>query len=149
MQNAPAQGQPGRKNITAIRRCSLPRATKPRPPPHGATNSHNHVEVVAVFKWRLNNHHAACNAHGVRIGPTSTTNFCQHRRGADCTLFETPPAILILRVSNHANKMTEMIVQRNTYLCGAIIALANTVQATKGAKEFVPCEYRMSALIAG
>ena len=54
------------------------------PPAGWPTNSHNHVKVVAVFKRRLDNHHAACDAHGVRIGPTSATNFCQHRR--DCTL---------------------------------------------------------------
>ena len=88
-----------------MRRGSLPRATKPRPTPDRATDSHNHVEVVAVFKWRLDNHHAACDAHGVRIGPTSATNFCQHRCSADCTLFETPPAILTLRVSNHARRL--------------------------------------------
>jgi hypothetical protein len=92
---------------------SLPRGTTPRPPPDRATYSHNHVEVVAVFKRRFDNRHAACAAHGFRIGPTGHTNFGEHPRGADCTLFETLPAIFMVRVRNHASMVSEA-------LCGAI-----------------------------
>jgi hypothetical protein len=111
------------------------------------TESHNQVKVVAVFEWRLDNHHAARGAHGVRIGPNCAINVCEHRRSADCTLLETPPAILILRVRSHANKTTEEIVQCNTHLVQCNYALVGqTVQAAKAAKELVPCDYDISGL---
>ena len=94
-----------RQASQGIRGGLLARATKPRPPPERTTDSHNHIKVVAVFEWRLDNHHAACRAHGVRVGSTGATNVCQHRRSADCTLFETPPAILILRVRSHGTRL--------------------------------------------
>jgi hypothetical protein len=79
-----------------------------RPPTWArTTSSHYHVEVVAAFKWRLDQRHAACGAHGVPFGPAD------HHRIADCTSFETLTVILIPRVSNHANAIS-------TRLCAAI-----------------------------
>jgi hypothetical protein len=102
----------------------LARATKPRPPPERTTDSHNHIKVVAVFEWRLDNHHAACRAHGVRVGSTGATNVCQHRRGADCTLFEMPPAILILRVRSHGTRLPKELCTAIRTWRSAIMALA-------------------------
>ena len=78
-----------------LKSCSV-RATpprpvgQPRPPPERTTNSHNHIKVVAVFEWRLDNHQAACRAHGVRVGSTGATNVCKSRDALT-------PSLLLLR----------------------------------------------------
>ena len=48
----------------------------PRPTPDRTTDSHNHVEVVAALKWRVDLRHAARGAHSVRIGPATASNLC-------------------------------------------------------------------------
>ena len=93
-------------------------ATKPRRTCR-ATDSHNHVEVVAAFKWRVDLRLAARGAHSIRVGPTGTSNLCDYGRLADRTPIETPPVILIRPVNRHRKIMTEMVVQCNKYLCDA------------------------------
>ena len=102
-----------------MRRGSLPRATKPRPTPDRATGSHNHVEVVATAKGRVDLGRATGGAHSVPVGPTGASNLCDHDRVAGRAPIETPPVILIGQVGCHENIMTEIIVHCNKYLCDA------------------------------
>jgi hypothetical protein len=80
------------------------------PPPDGATDSHNHVKVVAVFKRRVDNHHGACDAHGVLHRPDQGEQPLPIPSQRRLHTFRDAPAILILRVSGHWNKLTERIV---------------------------------------
>ena len=79
----------------AIRGGSLPRATKPRSTPDRATDSHDHLEVVAALKWRIEQRHAARGAYSVCIGPTGASNLCNHGPVADRTPIEYSLKLMI------------------------------------------------------
>ena len=105
---------PSAKQLTSQRQDksgSLLCAAEPRHTSRRTGNSHDHIEVVAAFKWRIDQRHAARAAHAVPFGPTG------HHCIADFTPFETPPVILIARVSNHANNISER-------LCNALSSCA-------------------------
>jgi hypothetical protein len=96
----------GVKVITAIRDRSLSCATKPRPTPSGATDSHNHTVVVATDKGRLHQRHSTPGARGIRINAAKTGNLCQYRPAAGNTPHNPSLVFLATSISRHI-KYTE------------------------------------------